>query len=295
MTANEMGDKVILKLQSSGFNLINFDDRERSELLTEGMYELINERFIPDMNVKRKGFEMDIKRRLDLSGLITSHTEFKREQGDFMQGTADNGALKTPDKDYQSSSLGDEVETDYGVFFSIPNEALYIISESADTKQGNSLRKGVPVEAISYEEYAANIHNNYKNPYYNKVWRLDWGSYTTAGTNDSDVSVKFNGNQLTGFSGFDTYNGSAKTIDTERSGMLIPGKDWIIEKYRMHYVKRPRAIVVDTISPLNQVRCELHEHLHKEVVDKAVQLAIESRIPDQAKYQVAEKNNIENQ
>lgn len=300
MTSNNMRDKMIFKLQSFNFNLVNFDDREASTLLNDAQDEIVNERFLALSNVKRKGFEADTKRRLDLSGLITSHTEFVRDYkdggatpGDFMIGTPNNGALKTPDMDYQYTPDSDLDE--YGVFVRIPDEVLYPISESCDTSRAGKNKSNVPVEVVSYEEYRENIYNSFKSPYYNKVWRLDWGTYTTAGTTD-EVSSKYNGNSLTGFTGENADgNGGDITINTHRSALLIPGKDWTVEKYRLHYVKRPQRIVVDTITPGNQEHCELHPSVHDEVVDKAVQLAIEARIPAQGKYQVAEKENIENQ
>lgn len=300
MTANAMGDKMILKLQSFGYNLINFDDRERSEMLNDGMLEFIKERTLPLSNVKRKGIEADTKRRLDLSALITSQVEYKRNpdgrDGDFMLGTADNGALKTPDKDYQYSSGGDYVETDYGVFVKVPDEVLFPLSEFCSTSRNGIIKEQVPIEVISYEEYVSNIHNTFKSPYYNKAWRMDWGSYTTGSTATEGVSSKYTNTSLTGFTGVNADgSGNNITIDTHRSSMLIPGKDWVIEKYRMSYIKRPSNIVVDTISPINQKHCELHPSVHDEIVDKAVQLAIESRIPAEGKYQVAEKENVENQ
>jgi len=295
-----MADKVILKLQTAGFNLINFDDRERSEILTEACLKFTKKRYDAFSNVKQRGFEADSERRLELSALITSTKEFKRvrsgNNGDFMLGTADNGALRTPDKDYQGLSGGDYVETDFGVFVRIPDEALYIITESATTSKGNLTKPMVPVEVITYEEYMKNLHNSFKAPYYNKVWRLDWGSYETAGNDNDYSSSKFTGSVITGFTGINADGtGSNIIINSQRSAMLIPGKDWVIEGYRLHYVKRPRPIVVDTITPANQVNCELHESVHEEIVDVAVEYAVTNRLPDQTKYQVAAKENAENQ
>jgi len=288
-----MGAELVRRLGSSNYNLINFDDRERTILLNEAMDEWITERFIPDMNIKKKGFEFDVKRRLDLAGVITSHVTLKRTSGDFVLGTADNGALPTPDLDYQSSSdIGGlpQVETDYGVFFSIPDECLYIIADTCGTSKGAEIKHNVPVEVVTYEDYYAKIYNVYLSPYYNKVWRLDNGTYKPAGTGGSTTSTK---HQLSGYNA--NMTGVTKMLTTYRSGLLIPGKDWTVESYNMHYIKRPNRILVDTITPANMKNCELHPSVHTEIVDKAVLKAITGRIPEQSKFQLADKDDKENQ
>jgi len=296
-----MGAELLRRLGSSNYNLVNFDDREKSVLLNEAMDELVIERYLNDSNIKRKGFEADVKRRLDLDGLITAHTTFKRKYadsslGDFMLGNENNGALETPDLDYQEISNGDQVETDYGVFVRIPDECLFIVSDTCRTSKGSKTKKVVPIEVVTHEEYYSKIHNAYENPYYNKVWRLAYGNYVPAGTNGSLTSTKYTGSVLTGFTGkCSDMSGRDITINTFRSSILVPGKDWIIEEYRMQYVKRPNRILVDTISPSNQKNCELHLAIHTEIVDKAVAKAISNRLPEQAKYQIADKLDKENQ
>jgi len=301
-----MGAELLRRLGSSNYNLVNFDDREKSVLLNEAMDEFITERYLADMNIKRKGFESDVKRRLDLDGLITSHTSFNRVQsdgtvGDFILGNRDNGGLETPDLDYQVDSINNTgvnagSENKYGVFVRVPDECLFVIADSCETSKGTVIKHAVPVEVVTHEEYYAKLHNTYENPYYNKIWRLSFGSYTIAGTEGSTISTKFTDGQLTGFTGKSSdMTGRNLTINTFRSSMLIPGKDWTIEKYRMHYVKRPNRILVDTISPANQKNCELHLAIHTEIVDKAVAKAISSRLPEQVKIQIADKNDKENQ
>jgi len=303
-----MGFELIRRLASSNYNLVNFDDRERSILLNEAMDELVMERFLPDSNIKRKGFEADVKRRLDLSGLITSHTTFKRQrfdgagdlidgEGDFMIGTGDNGGLETPDLDEQGQSGGNDVESKFGVHVMVPDECLFIIADSCSTSKGTQKKRVVPVEVVTHEEYYAKLHNIYQNPYYNKVWRLDNGSYTPADVHASrDTSVKFENGILTGFTGVNADgSGLPIAISTFRSAILVPGKDWTVESYYMKYIKRPNRILVDTITPANQRNCELHPAIHTEIVDKAVSKAIASRLPEQVKIQIADKNDKENQ
>lgn len=303
MDANTMGDVLLYKLRDSNYSLISFDDREKSLVLNMAMDQFIMDRVVADLNVKQKGFEFDTKRKLDLTGLITAHTAFKRSYtvnniltGDFMFGTEDNGAKRAPDRDYQMEAIQltgtTGVTSNYGVFCRIPDECLFIISESCDTSKQTQLKLGVPVEEVSYERYNANINNSHRSPYYNKVWRLEYGSYTPGGTDD--ISVKFTNGVLTGFTGLNASgNGEDISITTYRAAMLIPGKDWQIDKWHVNYIKRPSRILVDTITPANQSNCELHPAVHDEIIEIAVRLAIAAKIPEMQKYQVADKEQKE--
>jgi len=304
MDANTMSDIVRLKAGGSGINLNNFDDREMSAFLNEAQDILVMQRVTPDANVKGKGFEFDAKRRLDVVGVITAHTRFKRVgsggvPGDFMIGTEDNGMLPSPDRDYQVESIGataSSSEVGYGVFVRLPDECLFVISERCNTSKNGEIRRNVPVEVVSYDEYAEGINNTFKAPFKNKVWRMDWGSYTTSGTSGSITSSKFTGDILTGFTGTNADNVSGNiTINTHRSVMLIPGKDYTIESYNLGYIKSPRHMVVDMILPSAQVSCELNPKVHNEIVDIAVSLLIESRIPEQSKYQVVKNKETRNE
>lgn len=299
MVANTMGDQLVARLRSANVNLLNLDDREKSDILTRAELEFTVRRFIPDLNVKQKGFEIDTKRRLDLSGLITSHVTFRRlglgiNVGDFILGSEDNGALRTPDTDYQnisynSSHANSEDETDFGMFCRIPDECLFIISETCETSKGTTVKQGVPVIPITYDYYLANIRDPYNSPYYNRVWRLDSGNYTPSSSGSSEASVR-------GLTGRNADNISTNlSITTNTAVLLIPGKGWIINKYNIHYVKKPRNIVVDTITPSAQISSELNPLVHDEIVDIAVRLYMSDKMPEQSKYQVAEKENREDE
>lgn len=290
MDANTMRGHFIARLRSTNYDVSNVDDREVSDLLTRAELEYVIRRFVPDLNVKRKGFEIDKKRRLDLSGLITSHTSFKRVKtagiGDFVIGTEDNGALRTPDQDYQLESgvsIPTPVETDYGIFVRLPNECLFIITENCNTAKGSANKYNVPVQVVNYEDYNRGIRDPYYSPYYNKVWRLDSGNFTPGSDSNSDVSSK----NLEGINA-DGVSGNT-IISTERAMHLIPGKDWIIDKYNIHYVKRPRNILVDIITPSNQISSELTSAIHDEIVDIAVKLYTADRMTEQAKFQISDK------
>jgi hypothetical protein len=299
MDANTMRDQVIARLRTTNYDILNLDDREAGDVLTRAELEFTIRRAVGDLNAKRKGFEIDSKRKLDLSSLVTGHTSFKRTRspgsGDFVLGNEDNGAMRTPDKDYQLQSIAGSsavtVETDYGVFCRLPDECLFITLETCDTSKAGVMKYNVPVTPVRFEEYTEGLRDPYFSPYYNRVWRMDTGNWTPAdpGNTDPNQSEK----NLTGLNA----DGSATnlTISTERSVHLIPGKDWIVERYNVRYIKKPRRIVVDTISPANQVSSELHSGVHDEIVDIAVRLFISDRMAEQAKYPVAEKEQREDE
>jgi len=298
-----MGDVLLYKLRDSNYSLISFDDREKSLLLNLAMDQFVKERVVADLNVKQKGAEIDAKRKLDISGLITAHKAFRRisieinGHSDFILGNEDNGGLRGPDRDYQVETISfnnGPAIANYSIFCRIPDECLFIVSESCDTSKQNQIKTGVPVEEVSHEEYNAGINNALKQPYYNKVWRVDFGSYSVAGSND--ISSKFTGSTLTGFYGTSANPLESEdpvTIETYRSACLISGKDWQIDKYHIRYIKRPQRIMVDTITPSNQRNCELHPAVHDEIIEIAVRLAIAAKIPEQQKYQVADKEQKE--
>ena len=295
MQANEMRSNFLLQYEGAQLANRTFNDREISAFLNKAQSEIIKRRFSFDKNSKGKGFEADNIRRAELAGVITAHKAFKRTNNDFMIGTEDNGALRTPDLDSQLPSTDQ-----YGVFCRIPDEVLYIILESCSVKQGNCIVNNVPVQEITYGVYMNGITNYFKRPYKNLVWAMDWGTYTTSGSNGNEISTKFGDtnvvpgatpSDLTGFKGKSTLDGVTDVlIRTNRSRLLIPGKDWEIDKYNLHYIKEPSSIVVDILTPSQQRHCELASFMHQEIIDYAIKLAAASIAPEQNKYEI---NTIE--
>lgn len=290
MDANTMRDQMIARLRSTNYDVSNIDDREASDILSRAHTEFVVRRIVGDLNVKRKGFEIDKKRRVDTVGLLTGHAAFTRTKtsgaGDFIIGSEDNGALRTPDKDYQLQSgavIPTSVTADFGIFVRIPDECMFIIGENVDTSKGSQSKVNVPIEVIAYEEYQPGLRDPYKSPYYNKCWRLDSGNYTPASSSNSETSTKnISGTNADGTTG-------TSTINTERAVHLIPGKDWRVEKYHLRYIKKPRPIIVDIITPVNQISSELVSTVHDEIVDIAVKLYTADRLPEQVKFQASDK------
>jgi len=294
-----MGQELVRKLKSSNYSLLNLDDREKSVVLNHAQDEFVTRRTIADANTKQKGVGIDTKRDLDLSSIISSTYLFEKANGDFIEGNENNGAFRTPDLDYQeleegyTVELGETYEYDasisrYGVMCNYPNEALYILSEHATISRGMEIRTNVPVKRIPLEKYMSDINNIYENPGKHTVWRIETGNFTPASAINGFTSLAPKGGVIAG----DT---ATTSLSTSRINHLIPGKDFIVESYRMSYVKRPRRIVVDTIYPAGKVDCELHPAVHDEIVDIAVSLVIQASIPELQKYQIADKEKREDE
>lgn len=316
MTANEMKDYFNLKTDGAVFKERTFNDREVSAFLTLAEREFVKSRFDALKNRTGRGFETassliqsDV-RLAELAAVLSASTTFKRSLHDFMRGTESNGAYRTPDLD----AAPDDVQA-WGVFCRIPDEALYIVSESAEITKGVHRAPNIPVRPINPMLYNDLIYDSFKNPSFDTVWGLDHGSYTTSynldvnadGTpnaaletstkyGDTRVDALATSTTLTGFKGHSAYDGTTPVqITTQRSKQLVAGKGWDVDKYVIHYIKTPRNIVVNTRVPALQQNSELASAFHEEIIDIAVKLATAAVIPAEAKYQVADKEQAQDQ
>ena len=130
----------------------------------------------------------------------------------------------------------------------IPGEVLLFINESVVVTRDKKATNLVVVP-ISYSEYSRRLSKPYKRPNRYQAWRLT----TSIAVSDS-VTPKFD---------------------------IIAGVDDIITKYTARYVKRPRPIILSdltsedlTIDGISEVTsCELDPIIHKDILQRAVELA----------------------
>jgi len=296
--------KFNLKYEASRMFNRTFNEREVSDFLTMAELELVKQRYAAFRNTKGIGMNNnDIPqartvRSAELSGLLSGTA--KISYTNMIAGTDANGAL------YNSDLDATDIES-YGVFVPIPDEAMYILSESVDTVKDVSIptvkKKNVPVREVSLEEYHRGVYDYYARPYDNLTWSMDWGSYTASTITATGSGLFTDSSKDYTLTGVD-YNMMGKDvlgtgldiyINTARSRYLIPGKDWYIYNYQCYYLKRPKAILVDLITPSNQQNCELAEFLHDEVVDLAVELASASITPEQSKYSINSNEAVKNE
>jgi len=318
MTANSMGDSLQLLFEASTGTNRQFNSREKSFFLNMGMTDFINKRTFPDGNTKQKGLESDNKRILDLAPLLgtTSDLYFKirdiggTNYGDFVRGTYVNGAMRNPDKDADGitdnettyGTITDAEDMKYGVLVELRDEVLFIVSQNCDLSYGTGTNKqwryNVRVDNIPNELYNDQIYNSFKQPYFDLVWKKEFGkslptsllSYRNTNEFRSSTAAR-NSSTTTPLINPDWYfNGTRSRIL-----QLLPGKGWEVEKYNVTYIKKPNEIVVDYVRPDKQVHCELHPQVHYEVIQLALRFAAEAIIPSIQKYQVVDKENKENE
>jgi hypothetical protein len=289
MEANQMRARFNLLKEAGRLANRTFNDREIEDFLDKAQEEFVKERYAAWKNRPQIGYGQHPVRNAELAGVITASQSVPREN--FILGTELNGALQGPDLDKGGTTQDADR---FGIFVGLPNETLYILAETCETKKDSITKRNTPVKEVNYTGYIDGIFDDYAKPYPNLVWAMDWGTFTAAepnGTGSYDDSTKDYSNLGTGYNmEGENYLGATIEINTNRSRYLIPGKGWKIIKYMVHYIKLPRHIVIDVQTPSLQVNCELPSFTHDEIVSKAVKIASAAIIPDPNQYQV---NQIE--
>lgn len=167
----------------------------------------------------------------------------------FEGNTKRRSDLKNLIKDYKTSleqSLNKHINSN-SQFFIIPSDILYPIQEQAIISC-NGKNRTVSVTPKTHDEYNIQIENPFKKPYNKEVWRMDY-------SNES-------GNQL---------------IE------LI--SDSKVKEYNLRYLKRPEPIIISDLTVFNEGLSIEGKNLptagdlssmHSEILDRAVELAIEA-------------------
>ena len=133
----------------------------------------------------------------------------------------------------------------------IPADVMYIVYEAADLSNNCGKRVTVEVNPISYDDLNSSMKNPFRKPNGKRVFRLDISKDATL-----------------------------KNVELVSEVPLI--------SYSMRYVKYPSPIVLAnfeldasvaglglTVNGLNQIKqCELDESIHREILNRAVELAI---------------------
>ncbi len=140
--------------------------------------------------------------------------------------------------------------TEHSVFFEIPQDLMFItFDELTVSKEGCQDTKKLSITPITQDEYILQKSNPFRQPEItlrsSRAWRLDYGNHTS------------------------------RTIE------IVPPKDVTVDSYKVRYIKRPRAIIVEniaslglTIRGLNAVtQCELDDVIHRHILNRAVELA----------------------
>ena len=136
--------------------------------------------------------------------------------------------------------------------YELPSDILFALNETGITTEDEKTRL-ITIVPISFEEYARILSKPYKQPLKNQGWRLlNIGSTTSEGTT--------------------TVN---------RVSEIIVKVGAVLSDYTIRYVRRPKPIVLTTLTDTNVsldgetnvTDCELDRILHPEILQRAVELA----------------------
>ena len=168
--------------------------------------------------------------------------------------------LKELIKTYKSSSsfLSDYSISNESRFFNIPKDVFLIINEQAKvTSSDCSNGKTINIKPTTHDEFDLQYENPFKNPNDSVVWRMDISKINSQQT--IELISPFN-----------------------LTGSL---------EYRLRYLKYPKPIILEDLSLLfpgdelsidgftSISTCELHESIHREIIDRAVEIALRDYKP----------------
>ena len=244
MTTNEFKNEFFIHYNAIATQSApSIDDYELSVYLTKAQLEIIKNYYNPLGNKYKKGFENSEKRRVDLKELVVNYNS----------------------TNIISSNQGLSLDSK---FFVIPDDVFLIIYETANITTGDCfIDKQVNVVPKTHDEFNIQIDNPFKQPFKNKIWRLD-------------IS-KINNN---------------KVVE-----LISP---YTISDYQLRYIKYPNPIILTDLNIAfpndglsidgftNSQTCELDESIHREILDRAIELALRDYKPQnlESKVQLDQRN-----
>ncbi len=156
-------------------------------------------------------------------------------------------------------------------FFNIPSDTFLIINEKVKVLSGQCLVNSIiEVNPVTHDEFNVEINNPFKNPDNSTIWRMDISN--------------INSNKVVEL-----------ITPLNSSGQL---------QYQLRYLKYPRPIILSDLSidfPLENLTIdgqflpstsELNEEIHREILDRAVTLALRDFKPEglESKVQLDVRN-----
>lgn len=158
------------------------------------------------------------------------------------------------------------------IFFEIPSNVFYIINEQLTLSGSDACTNGkkIMIKPITHDEYLIEKNNPFRKPNKRKAWRMDISS--EAGKPVVEVITSMTGSE-----------------------------------YHMRYIKKPLPIVVSnfedatettaglglTVDGVNTItECELNQEIHREILNRAVELAIRDYRENSLKSKIETNNRI---
>lgn len=243
------------------------DDYEKSFFLTKAQDEILKAYLNPKGNKLAEGIDDSSIRQMVFSKLITTYYATSKPKEYITAGF--NGEQYIYQKqevqhlykyeqmydqtgnpisnNYSRTEVPEGIVTDAkydsrsnSKSVNFPSDILSILNEQIIVKRDNVnvTLQGIPV---SYLEYQRLMNKSYKRPLKNQAWRL--------------------------------------FVDSDNTVDIIVGPSDTIEEYKLRYVRKPKPIILSPLSGItidgesNYSECELDPMIHKEILQRAVELA----------------------
>ena len=291
---------------------IVLDEYEKSVLLTQAQDLIVKSYFDGTLNQQGQGFDDSTRRQMDFSSLIrVAELEVSDEglrfddrgvifklprkvvNGQVQQDTTDvlfilNERLTVQETvasaiaEYWTVDVNETVYTseptithveasgDNPEYWTINNEATQYETEPVITDHeavsAVKTKKDFVIVPISYKEYDREMSKPYAQPLKKQAWRLFQNSAVGFDIN-SELIPRFNIVQ--------------SVADSDHVGNT---KGDVVFIYKIRYVKRPRPIILESLpngleidGESNESDCELNPIVHRDILNKAVELASTTR------------------
>ncbi len=214
------------------------DEYEKSVYLTRAQLEIVNNYFNPRGNKYNRGFEASSKRRADLRELVRP------------------GLSTTLSTALVAANDGLSLDSQ---FFKIPDSVFMIIQEKARVTSTDVCVNATYLKVVpkTHDEFNTQENNPFKKPDEKVIWRVDIYS-------KGELSVE-------------------DPTDSKVVELISP---YTINQYKFRYIIFPAPIILVnlineypfeslTIDGLTQLQtCKLGENIHREILNRAVELAL---------------------
>lgn len=291
---------------------IVLDEYEKSVLLTQAQDLIVKSYFDGTLNQQGQGFDDSTRRQMDFSSLIrVAELEVSDEglrfddrgvmfklprkvvNGQVQQDTTDvlfilNERLTVQETvasaiaEYWTVDVNETVYTsepiithveasgDNPEYWTINSEATQYETEPVVTDHeavsAVKTKKDFVIVPISYKEYDREMSKPYAQPLKKQAWRL---------FQNSAVGFDINSELIPRFNIVQSVADSNHVGDTKGDVVFI---------YKIRYVKRPRPIILESLpngleidGESNESDCELNPIVHRDILNKAVELASATR------------------
>lgn len=250
MTTAEFSHEFDIAYNSIASNSApGIDVYEKSVYLTRAQLEIVNNYFNPKGNKYQTGFEQSSKRRVDLRELVKGEVSVTAAAG----------------------NSDDRISEELSQMYRIKNDVFLIIQEKAKVSSTDACINDtyIKVKPITHDEYNTQENNPFKKPDQSVIWRLDYSTISFGGQEAAD--------------------------DVRVVELLSP---YTVTQYKYRYVKYPEPIILANLSseyPNESLTidgvfiaqtCKLNESIHREILNRAVEMAVADYAPEKLKQKV---------